>query len=118
MQESTTGNERNPSTSSTSSSSPVDALEILGKFFTHVIPPNVVRFSAAREQFIADHDELLERYGEEVYTVAVNNLIGSAYFDPRNAAHLERECQRVQAQAPSTPDALEEAGGDVMPWDS
>lgn len=76
-----------------------------------------MRSAIAREMFLSNHGDLLEEYGIGLYTQAIENLISSPYFDPRRTDHLERECQRLRLQAPSTPDTYEETGGDTMPWD-
>lgn len=116
MSPSDTGTGTSRPTSSTSSNEEI-ALHILGQHFTHPVPNEIVRYSAARELFISDHADLVEEYGPDVYAQAVENLIPSPYYNPRKPEHLERECQRIRAQTPSTPDLYVEEEGDTMPWD-
>lgn len=116
MSRSDTGTERHQPTSSTSSNEEI-ALRILGQHFTHPVPNEIVRYSAARELFISDHADLVEEYGPDIYAQAVENLIPSPYYNPRKPEHLERECQRIRAQTPSAPDTYAEMEGDEMPWE-
>lgn len=74
-------------------------LEVARKFFVNPIPDRVmaaqIRNAIAVDQHIDSHAAIAERYGHAVYAMAFERLVPSAYFDPRNADHLERECQRV-----------------------